>query len=225
MDKAKKRKVGKVIWMACVSFVICMTAFVIWVNNRFGIPGITAAFLFSVFVLQVCNWIYEFYALHGDYNLNKIIKCTTCYTLYMIFNTALCVGWLFSTIILMAEEEKYGIPRIVYCLIIIAFAILITLKPIRPYIKKEKYPWNERYPANLISAFVPRFVILYTFVVFYFFSFAHFSTTDEIIPSLCVTYIGIERLISMFDTVKDYSKQEYKHLFKDTYLWIKKNKK
>ena len=224
MKKTNKSKEERTIWLSCAIFVICMTACVIWANSRYGIAGITWSFILTMCALQVCKNIYEFYALHGDYSLKKIVKCTTCYTIYMIFNGVLVDGWLFSTIILMADDETWGIPKLVYCVVIIVLAVLLTLKPIRPFVMKEKYPWNKRYPANLISAFVPRFVILYTFVVFYFLSFANFTTTKEIIPSLCVTYIGIERLISMFDTVKEYSKQEFKSLFRDTARWVIKQR-
>ena len=224
MKKTNKSKEERTIWLSCAIFVICMTACVIWANSRFGIGGIICSFIISACVLQVCNFIYEFYALHGEYNLNKIVKCTTCYTLFKIFSGALIVGWFFSTIIIMAGDETRGIPKLVYCVVIIVLAVLLTLKPIRPFVKKEQYPWNKRYPANLISAFVPRFVILYTFVVFYFLSFANFTSTKDIIPSLCVTYIGIERLISMFDTVKEYSKQEFKSLFRDTARWVIKQR-
>ena len=225
MERSKKSIEERAIWLACVIFVICMTACVIWANSRYGIAGITLSFILSICFFQVCKRIYVYYALHGDYNLSKIIKCTTCYTIYMIINGALVNAWLFSTLFLMAEDEIWGIPRFVYCIVIIVLAVLLTLKPIRPFVKKEQYPWNNRCPANLISAFVPRFVILYTFVVFYFLSFASFTSTKDIIPSLCVTYIGIERLISMFDTVKEYSKQEYKSLFRDTARWIIKQRK
>lgn len=224
MKKSNKSKEERTIWLSCAIFVICMTACVIWANSRYGIAGITWSFILSTCFFQVCKRFYEFYALHGEYNLNKIIKCTTYYTIYMIFNGALVNGWFFSTLILMAEDETWGIPRLVYCIVIIVLAVLLTLKPIRPFVKKENYPWNKRYPANLIIAFVPRFVILYTFVVFYFLSFANFTTTKEIIPSLCVTYIGIERLISMFDTVREYSKQEFKSLFRDTARWVIKQR-
>ena len=225
MKKSRSSQEELTIWLACVIFVVCMTACVIWANSRYGIAGITMTFILFACLLQVYYRIYVIYALHGDYSLSKIIKCTTCYTIYMIFNGVLFNGWLFSTLILMAECEAWGVPRLVYCIVIIVLAVLLTLKPIRPFIKKEQYPWDKRYPANLISAFVPRFVILYTFVVFFFFSFASFATTKDIIPSLCVTYIGIERLVSMFDTVKEYSKQEYRSMFWDTSRWIIKQRK
>lgn len=210
------------IWGVCSLFVLLMTACVIWVNSKLGIVGITATFLLSICAFQVYKMIYEYYALHGEHNLCKVKKCTNCWIIYLIIDIALVVGWLFSTFILMAIDGTWGVPRFVYCIIIIALAVLLTLKPTLPFVKREKYPWSKRYPASLINAFVPRFVILYTFVVFYFLSFANFSSSREIIPFLCVIYVGIERLISMFDTIRVYSELEYKSLFRDTARWIYK---
>lgn len=219
------KKEGKVVWVVCSLFVACMTACIIWANSKWGVVGITVSFILSICAIQVYKMIYEWYALHGEYNLCKVKKCTNFWIIYLIIDIALVEGWIFSTLVLMAGDGTWGIPRLVYCIFIIAMAVWLTLKPTLPFVKKEKYPWNKRYPASLINAFVPRFVILYTFVVFYFLLFANFTSSKEIIPSLCVIYIGIERLISMFDTIKEYSEQEYKSLFRDTARWIKKQRK
>jgi hypothetical protein len=121
----------------------------------------------------------------------------------------------------MAEMGTCGVPKILYCVVIIVLAVLLTLKPIWPFVKKEKYSGDSSYPAKLISAYVPRFVILYSFVVYYFISFANYSSQKEIIPSLCVIYIALERMISMFDSVKGYIKQEYLRLYISTDRWIR----
>ena len=218
-------KNGRIIWGVCSLIVLIMTACVIWASNRWGIVGITASFLLSICVIQVYKIFYEWYAIRGEHNFRKVKKCTNCWIIYLIIDIALVVGWLFSTLILMAVDGTWGISRFAYCAIIIVLAVLLTLKPILPFVKKEKYPWNKRYSASLINAFVPRFVILYTFVVFYILSFANFTSSKDIIPSLCVVYIGIERLILMFDTIKEYSELEYKSLFRDTARWIYKQRK
>jgi len=124
----------------------------------------------------------------------------------------------------MAENEVLGISKLVYCIIIIVLAVLLTLIPIQPYVNKQEYPVKKHFPTRLINAFVPRFVILYTFVVYYFLSFVDFTTSKQIIPSLCVVYIGIERMITMFTTIKQYYKQEYVALYKDTAKWIKRSR-
>ena len=86
--------------------------------------------------------------------------------------------------------------------------------------RKEGYDGKRRRPTNLISSFAPRFVILYTFVVYYF--IACFDTIEaNFIPTLCVIYLGVDRLITMFNQVRGYEQQEYYSLFRDTVRWIR----
>lgn len=67
-------------------------------------------------------------------------------------------------------------------------------------------------------------MILYTFVVYYF--IACFDTLEEdFIPTLCVIYLGVDRLITMFNTVRDYEQQEFYSLFRDTVKWLRERRK
>ena len=218
----KQFKEGFVIWLACSAYIMSATAFIIWASIVYGLVGITAFFIIAISILQLYKMVYEWFALHRAYNLGLVKTITNCWIIYKILDIALCTGWLFSSLFLMAENSLWRIPKPVYCIIIIILGILLTLKPIQTFARKERCLENKRYSASLINAYVPRFVILYTFVVYYFIAFIHFKSQNEIIPSLCVVYIAIERMISMFDTVKEYSKQEYFCLFKDTIRWMRK---
>lgn len=48
------------------------------------------------------------------------------------------------------------------------------------------------------------------------------TSTENIIPSICVAYIAIERLITMFQTVLGYVEQEYNSLLRGTEMWMRK---
>lgn len=209
----------------CSTFILLITILVVLVNCRWGIIGILILFFLAIASLQLYKLIYEMCAVRKAYNQRLITCITNCWIVYLILDISLCTGGLFSALMLMAETGVWGIPKSIYCLVIVVLAILLTLKPIQPFINKESYREDKKYPAQLINAFVPRFVILYTFVVFYFLSFANYSSSNEIIPSLCVVYIGIERLINMFSTVKLYAAEEYEYLLEDTERWIRKSRK
>ena len=220
-----KAKGNYIIGVICSVYILCITTLVIWVSSRYGLGGIALLFVLAISSLQLYKLIYEWFALHKEYNFSLVKKITNCWTIYLILDIALCTGWLFSSLFLMAENGTWGIPKLVYCIIIIVLAVLLTLRPIQPYVSKEKFAVKKRRLAGLITAFVPRFVVLYTFVVYYFIAFTNFKSQNDIIPSLCVVYIAVERMISMFNTVKEYSNQEYYSLFIDTKKWIRKRRK
>ena len=220
-----KNKPETVIRIVCSAIILGMTVLAVWVNSRWGIIGVSTLFFLAIALLQPYKLVYEGCAVKREYSQTPVATITNCWIIYLVLNIALCTGGLFSTLILMAENGVWGIPKFVYCFVIIALAVILTLKPIQPFVNNEQYQEDKKYPAKLINAFVPRFVILYTFVVFYFLSFANYSSSMEIIPSLCVVYIGIERLINMFNTVKKYAEQEYESLYKNTEKWISRRRK
>ncbi len=209
------------ILLVCSLIIIGITSLVIWIS-KYGLGAIFLLFFCAIAFLQPYKICYERYAKHSNYSDTLVRKITNCWIIYLILDISFCVGALFSLLFYMAENEMWGISKTVYCAIIIFLAVLLSLKPIQPFVNKEKYSANKRYLANLINAFVPRFIILYTFVVYYFLAFAKFTSSDEIIPSLCVVYIGIERMVTMFATIKQYYKKEYKAMCEDTAEWIKR---
>lgn len=210
-----------VLWV-CSVLILSMTGLVIWLS-KYGIAAIFFVFICAIAFLQIYKICYQWFARHRRYNTILVRRITNCWIIYLILDISFCVGVLFSMLFYMAENEVLGISKLVYCIIIIVLAVLLTLIPIQPYVNKQEYPVKKHFPARLINAFVPRFVILYTFVVYYFLSFVDFTTSKQIIPSLCVVYIGIERMITMFTTIKQYYKQEYVALYKDTAKWIKRS--
>ena len=220
-----RSKYNYIIWVICSVYILCITALVIWVGIHHGLGGIALLFILAISSLQLYKMTYEWFALHKEYKFSLVKKITNCWAIYLILDIALCTGWLFSSLFLMAENCTWGIPKLVYCLVIIVLAVLLTLRPIQPFTSKEIIAKKKWHIAGLINAFVPRFVILYTFVVYYFIAFTSFESQSQIIPSLCVVYIAIERIITMFNTVKEYSKQEYYNLFIDTKKWIRKRRK
>lgn len=213
------------IWLPCSVFVALVTACVILANSCCGVLGITAVLLVLLASLQFYKWIFSYRAKHKQYNLSLVVNITNRRISYLIMNISLGFSWLMSTLLTWAENSVYGIPQSVYYVIIILLAVWLSIKPIQPYIRKEKYIGEKRSPAQLINAFVPRFVILYAFVVYFFFSFVTYTTASEIIPSLCVLYIAIERLITMFQIASDYSQQEYYSMFRDTVRWVRNKRK
>lgn len=213
-----------IIWLICSVYILCITALVIWVGVHYGLGGIALLFILAILSLQLYKMTYERFAFHKEYNFSLVKKITNCWIIYLILDIALCTGWLFSSLFLMAENSTWGIPKLVYCIVIIVLAVLLTLRPIQPFTSKEIIAKKKWHLAGLINAFVPRFVILYTFVVYYFIAFTSYESQSQIIPSLCVIYIAIERIITMFNTVEEYSKQEYYSLFLDTKRWIRKRR-
>ena len=222
--KSRKEIKGLAIWLPCSIFVIIVTACVVLVNSILGVVGIPAVLFLLFASLQFYKWTFLYRAKQKEYNLDLVISITNSRIVYLIMLISLGVSWLFSTLFTWAEDGVFGVPKSVYCIIIILLAVLMTLKPIQPFVKKEKFIGKRRSPASLINAFVPRFVILYTFVVYFFFSFATYTSSSEIIPLLCVVYIAIERMMSMFQTVSEYSQQEYYSMFRETVKWIRKER-
>lgn len=223
--KSLQTKRNNIIWVVCSVYILSITALVIWVSFHYGLGGIALLFILAISSLQLYKLTYEWFALHREYCFSLVKKITNCWIIYLIIDIALCTGWLFSSLFLMAENGTWGIPKLIYCIVIIGLAVLLTLRPIQPFTSKEIFAEKKWRLAGLINAFVPRFVILYTFVVYYFIAFTSYESQSQIIPSLCVVYIAIERIISMFNTVKEYSNQEYYNLFMDTKSWIRKRRK
>ena len=223
--KSLQIKRNNIIWVVCSAYILSITALVIWVSFHYGLGGIALLFILAISSLQLYKLAYEWFALHKEYCFSLVKRITNCWIIYLILDIALCTGWLFSSLFLMAENGTWGIPKLVYCIVIIGLAVLLTLKPIQPFTSKVILAEKKWRLAGLINAFVPRFVILYTFVVYYFIAFTSYESQSQIIPSLCVVYIAIERIISMFNTVKGYSNQEYYSLFMDTKRWIRERRK
>lgn len=213
-----------IIWSSCAAFLVPVTFLIALGYVKYGISGATIVFVLSISALQLFKIAYESYAKRGKYGLNLAVRTTNCWTIYQIVNSSLCTGGLFSYLIMFSEMEALHIPKSVWLVAIIILACVWSIWPIQPFVKKEKYNGKRRHPTNLISAFTPRFVILYTFVVYYFIAYVD-STEKNIIPSLCVVYLGVDRLITMFNTVREYEQQEYYSLFRDTVKWIREIRK
>ena len=224
MIESKNRIKGLAIWLPCSVFMAVVTVCVIVAGNYYGVVGITAVLFVLFSSLQFYKWLFAYRAKHKDYNLSLVISITNRRITYLIMLISLGFSWLISTLFTWAEDSVLSIPKSVYCVIIIILAVWLSIKPIQPYIRKDKTIRIKRSPAQLIDAFVPRFVILYTFVVYFLLTFATYTKASEIIPSLCVVYIAIERLITMFQTVSEYSQQEYYSMFRDTVRWVKKQR-
>lgn len=217
MDYSK----GEVVWLACLACILIITACVVQMNIMFGHIGVFA-FLFCAFIsLQPFKLAYTYYARYKEYN-NSLVRCiTNCWTIYQILNQSISYGGVFVYLLLLADKKIGNIPQSVYFIIILTLACLASLKPIQSFNRKEQNKGAVWKQGKLISAFVPRFVILYTFVVYYFLAYVR-TSTENIIPSLCVVYIAIERLITMFQTVWGYVEKEYSSLLRDTDEWMRK---
>lgn len=217
MDYSK----GVVAWVTCLVCLLIITACVVQMNIMFGHIGVFA-FLFCAFIsLQPFKLTYTYYARNKEYNNNLVRRITNCWAIYQILSQSIFYGGVFAYLLLLAENRIGNIPQSVYFIIILLLACLVSLKSIQPFNRKEQHKGAMWEQGKLIRAFVPRFVILYTFVVCYFFAYVR-TSTENIIPSLCVAYIAIERLITMFQTVSDFAEQEYDSLFRGSEAWIRK---
>lgn len=213
-----------IIWLSCASILLVVTFLVAYGYLKYGVPGATMVFFLAIAAQQPFKIIYEWYACHWKYDLNLAVRTTNCWTIYQIVNSSLCTGGVFSYLIMVSEMEALHIPKSVWLVAIIILACVLSIWPIQPFVRKEKYEGKRRRPTNLINTFTSRFVILYTFVVYYFIAYVD-ATEKSIIPSLCVLYLGVDRLITMYNTVRNYEQQEYYSLFRDTVKWIRERRK
>ncbi len=210
-----------VVGITCLLCILIITVCVVQVNIMYGLVGVFAFLLCAFASLQPYKLVYTYFARNKEYNNNLVRGITNCWTIYQIMNQMIFYGGVFSYLLLLADKKFFDIPQSIFFIVIIVLACLVSLKPTQPFVNKEKYVGARRRLGKLISAFVPRFVILYAFVVYYLLAYVH-ATTDNIIPSLCVAYIAIERLFTMFQTVSSYAEQEYYSLFRDTAMWMRK---
>lgn len=213
-----------VIWVSCAAYLLIVTVLMAYAYRLYGVVAPFAMLFVSVALLQLFKMAYECYAIRGKYVLTLAVRITNCWTIYQILNMTLLTGGLFAYLIMLAEIEALHIPKRVWLVAVVILACVWSIWPIQPFVRKEKYDGKRRRPTNLISSFAMRFVILYTFVVYYF--IASFDTIEaNFIPTLCVIYLGVDRLITMFNTVRGYEQQEYYSLFRDTVKWIRERRK
>ncbi len=205
---------------ACTAYLLVVTVLMAYGYAKYEIFGASIVFFLSIAALQPFKIAYEWYARHGNYGLKLAVRVTNCWTIYQIVNSSLCTGGLFAYMIMLAEIEALHISKSVWLVTVIILACVWSIWPIQPFVRKEKYDGKSRRPTNLISSFAPRFVILYTFVVYYFIACFDMVETN-FIPTLCVIYLGVDRLITMFNQVRGYEQQEYYSLFRDTVRWIR----
>lgn len=224
MNQQKGKNSRIIIWASCATYVLLVSFVMAYTCVLFGVVAPLAVFLVSEFLLQLYKRAYERYAVRGKYDLSLAVRITNCWTIYQILNMTLLTGGLFAYMTMLAEIEALHISKRGWLVTIVILACVWSIRTIQPFVRKEKYEGKKRRPTNLISSFAPRFVILYTFVVYYF--IACFDTIEEdFIPTLCVIYLGVDRLITMYNTIREYEQQEYYSLFRDTVKWIRKRRK
>ena len=224
MNQQKGKNSRIIIWASCATYVLLVSFVMAYTCVLFGVVASLVVFLASEFLLQLYKIAYECYAVRGKYDLSLAVRITNCWTIYQILNMTLLTGGVFAYMIILAEIEALHFSKRVWLVTIVILACAWSIRTIQPFVRKEKYEGKKRRPTNLISSFAPRFVILYTFVVYYF--IACFDTIEEnFIPTLCVIYLGVDRLITMYNTIREYEQQEYYSLFRDTVKWIRKRRK
>ena len=213
-----------IIWLSCTAYLLVVTVLMAYGYGQYGVVAPFSVLLVSAALLQLYKIAYECYAVRGKYDLNLAIRITNCWTIYQILNMTLLTGGLFAYMLMLAEIEALHVPKSVWLVAVVILACVWSIWPIQPFVRKEIYGGKKRRPTKLISSFAPRFVILYTFVVYYF--IACIDTMEaNFIPTLCVIYLGVDRLITMFNTVRGYEQQEYYSLFRDTVKWIRRRRK
>ena len=226
--KSRIKTNGAIIWVACSAYIVLMT--IIFAKLLLDEELKITTKFWIVFIIALIPTLFEysywFFARYRKYSLKLVRGITNCWTIYSIITGFLFYMFIFTCLIMAAQSTVVEIRKGIYFVVIIAFASLVSIKPIIPFVKKEKYAGKRRQnPSSLLNAFVPRFTILYTFVVYYIISYIRDHTSNDIMPFLCVVYIGVERLINMFQTISEYSRQGYYSLFRDTVKWIRKQRK
>ncbi len=213
-----------IIWTSCAAYLLVVTVLMAYAYRLYEIYGATIVFFLAIAALQPFKIAYEWYALHGEYGLKLAVRTTNYWTIYQIVNSLLCTGGAFAYMIMLGERETFHISKSIWLVAVVILACVWSIWPIQPFVRKVEYDGKRRRPTNLISSFAPRFVILYTFVVYYF--MACFETIEaNSIPTLCVIYLGVDRLITMFNQLRGYEQQEYYSLFRDTVKWIRERRK
>lgn len=124
---------------------------------------------------------------------------------------------------MLAETGTTSVPKSVWLVIVVLMAYVLSLWPIQQFLRKDNYCGKERHPINTIEAFAARFVILYSFIVYYLIAFIE-ATDQHLIPTAFVLYLGVDRLISMFNIIKEYEQKAYNSLFRDAARWIRKRR-
>ena len=224
MMKQERENSRIIIWTSCAACLLVVTVLMAYAYRLYEIYGATIVFFLAIAALQPFKIAYEWYALHGEYGLKLAVRTTNYWTIYQIVNSLLCTGGAFAYMIMLGERETFHISKSIWLVAVVILACVWSIWPIQPFVRKEEYDGKKRLPTNLISSFAPRFVILYTFVVYYF--IACFDTIEaNFIPTLCVIYLGVDRLITMFNQVRGYEQQEYYSLFRDTVKWIRERRK
>lgn len=210
-----------IIWLTCIAYVVLVTILVTYAYELYKVAGALITLLVAELLLQLYKMAYEHYAVREKYDLSLVIRITNCWTIYQILNITLFTSGLFTYLIMLAEIEALNIPKGVWLFAIIILACAWSISSIQPFVRKDKYEGERRRPTKLISSFAPRFVILYTFFVYYF--IACFDSVEKgFIPTLCLVYLGVDRLITMYNTVREYEQQEYYSMFRDTVRWMRK---
>ena len=221
--KSQGNNSSVIIWTSCAVCLLVETVVMTYAYKLYGIYGTTIVIFLSIAALQPFKLAYEWYARHGNYGLKLVVRTTNYWTIYQIIDSLLCTGGVFAYMIIFGERETFHIPKSVWLVAVVILACVWSIWPIQSFVRKEEYNGKRRRPTNLISSFAPRFVILYTFVVYYF--IACYDTIEaNFIPTLCVIYLGVDRLITMFNQVREYEQQEYYSLFRDTVKWIREER-
>lgn len=219
---------GAIIWCVCAVYIMLITIVYpnILINDELK-PVTKFWLLFAVvFIPYLFEKTYWFFARYRKYSLNLVRGITNCRTISWIIGQSFVIVFFFTALIVFASNANKEIPKGLLFVAIIVLACLVSIKPIIPFVKKEYFAGKRRQkPSSLLDAFIPRFIILYTFVVYYIITYVKNSSSNDIIPSLCVVYIGVERLINMFQTISEYSKQGYFSMFRDTVKWVREQRK
>ncbi len=226
--KSERINNGVVIMGGCSAYIILITLLYANILMNDNLQEVTKFWFFFaiVFIPYLFEKTYWFFARYKKYSIKLIYGITNCRTISLIIGHSYITMFFFTALIVFASNANKEIFKGLFFILTIALACLISIKPIIPFVKKEIFAGTRRRnPSSLLSAFVPRFIILYTFVVYYIISYVKSSTSNVIIPSLCVVYIGVERLINMFQTISEYSKQEYYSMFRDTVKWVREQRK
>lgn len=214
---------GTVISFWCSIIIAGLIVAMYFAQTKYGFLGLGALFLLAETPLQIYKIIYEIYAKKAEYSESLVNNITRCWIIYNIVNSVLVMGLFYASLFSMADANMFGISTSGYFFIILAISCIISLWSYNSYNTICK--GGRKRPTGMIYSYAPRFVIMLAFVVYYCFDYIEKVSQSNLVPALLVTYMGIDRLYSMFLGVRSSTPKEFELIYEDTKRWIRKERK
>lgn len=188
----------------------------------FGVLGVLSGLALCCFLLQIYKIVYQCYAARKDYSDLLVRIVTRLYAIYCLLNAAIITVGIFAYLLAAAQFQWFGWSEKVFFLIIVIVALVVAIIPYYSSIKQKNDLECNR---NIIYDFVPRFVTLLFFVIYYGIKYIRDLALEDLLPAVFVIYLGIDRFVSLIIEGKSKAIEGYRRLYKNTEDWLKKKVK